>query len=88
FKKPADVSLMDSLQDYPGIEFKSFGRQVVATGSVHPGGQKEVDPEKADYYRWDDFAQTWKTCLISRRYCSTLSAVQPGLTVTHLAEAN
>jgi len=56
FKKPADVSLMDSLQDYPGIEFKSFGRQVVATGSVHPGGQKEVDPEKADYYRWDDFA--------------------------------
>ncbi len=56
FKKPADVSLMDSLQDYPGIEFKSFGRQVVATGSVHPGGQKEVDPEKADYYRWDDFS--------------------------------
>ena len=56
FKKPEDVTLMDSLQDYPGIEFKSLGRQVVAAGSVHPGGQKVVDPEKADWYRWDDLS--------------------------------
>lgn len=56
FKKPEDVTLMDSLQDYPGIEFKSLGRQVVAAGSVHPGGQKVVDPNKADWYRWDDLS--------------------------------
>lgn len=56
FRKPADVSVLESLEDYPGIEFKSFGRQMVAAGSVHPGGQKVVDSEKADYYRWDDLA--------------------------------
>ena len=27
---------MDTLKDYPGVEFKSKGRQVVAAGSIHP----------------------------------------------------
>ncbi|MGQ7959908.1 bifunctional DNA primase/polymerase [Pseudomonas sp. SP16.1] len=47
FVKPAGVSLLDSLEDYPGVEFKSIGRQVVATGSVHPCGV---------HYEWDDLA--------------------------------
>ena len=47
FRKPADVSLLDSLDDYQGVEFKSLGRQVVAAGSVHPNGR---------HYEWDDFA--------------------------------
>lgn len=47
FKKPADVGLLDSLEEFPGIEFKSLGRQVVAAGSVHPNGT---------HYEWDDFA--------------------------------
>lgn len=47
FRKPADVQVLDSLEDYQGVEFKSAGRQVVAAGSVHPNGNK---------YRWDDFA--------------------------------
>jgi hypothetical protein len=47
FSKPADVTLLDSLEDYPGIEFKSMGRQVVAAGSVHPSGA---------HYVWDDLA--------------------------------
>lgn len=47
FKKPADVGLLDSLEEFPGIEFKSLGRQVVAAGSVHPNGK---------HYEWDDFA--------------------------------
>ncbi|ADK73448.1 DNA primase [Roseobacter phage RDJL Phi 1] len=35
--KPEDVSTRDSLNDqYPGVEFKSFGRQVVSAGSIHP----------------------------------------------------
>lgn len=56
FRKPADASVVDSLEDFPGVEFKSAGRQVVAAGSVHPGGQKVVDPSRADHYRWDDLA--------------------------------
>lgn len=35
FQKPADVQLLDSPRDYPGLEFKSHGRQVVAPGSIH-----------------------------------------------------
>lgn len=47
FTKPADVQVLDSLEDYPGVEFKSHGRQVVAPGSVHPSGRR---------YEWDDLA--------------------------------
>lgn len=47
FRKPADVDLLDSLDDYQGVEFKSRGRQVVASGSVHPNGR---------HYEWDDLA--------------------------------
>lgn len=47
FRKPADASLLDSLDDYEGVEFKSLGRQVVAAGSVHPNGR---------HYEWDDLA--------------------------------
>jgi len=38
--KPADVSVLDTLKEYPGVEFKSKGRQVVAAGSVHPDTNK------------------------------------------------
>ena len=47
FAKPADVQVLDSLEAYPGLEFKSLGRQMVAAGSVHPCGQR---------YEWDDLA--------------------------------
>jgi predicted P-loop ATPase len=33
---PADTEIVNSLSDYPGIEFKAHGRQVVAAGSIHP----------------------------------------------------
>jgi len=36
-KKPAGLRVRDTLKEqYPGVEFKTFGRQVVAAGSVHP----------------------------------------------------
>ena len=35
-EKDADMSTVDSLPDFPGVEFKSIGRQVVAPGSLHP----------------------------------------------------
>lgn len=44
--KPADVMLGETHEDYPGIEFKTKGRQVVAAGSKHPNGT---------FYVWDDF---------------------------------
>jgi hypothetical protein len=42
--KPKDAAVRDSLKEYPGVEFKSLGRQVVAAGSVHPNGKR---------YAWD-----------------------------------
>lgn len=38
FRKPAGAVLLDSLDGFEGVEFKSLGRQVVAPGSVHPSG--------------------------------------------------
>lgn len=35
-RKPADLAIRDSLPEYPGLEFKTVGRQMVAPGSVHP----------------------------------------------------
>lgn len=47
FRKPADAQTLESLEQFPGIEFKTIGRQVVAAGSVHPCGNP---------YRWDEFS--------------------------------
>jgi hypothetical protein len=46
--KPAELLTMDTLEGFPGVEFKSKGRQVVAAGSVHP--------DTLEHYRWDDDA--------------------------------
>jgi Bifunctional DNA primase/polymerase, N-terminal/Primase C terminal 2 (PriCT-2) len=40
---PGNFTVQETLADYPGIEFKSVGRQVVAAGSRHPNGK---------FYRW------------------------------------
>jgi P4 family phage/plasmid primase-like protien len=52
FDKDPSIKTREVLEDeegkpYPGIEFKTVGRQVVIPGSRHPNGQ---------YYEWDDFA--------------------------------
>lgn len=39
-RKPAEVHVAGSLKAYPGIEFKTLGRQVVAPGSIHPETRK------------------------------------------------
>jgi hypothetical protein len=44
--KPDDVAVVNSLEDYPGVEFKSVGQQVVAVGSIHP--------ETGRHYVWAD----------------------------------
>lgn len=41
FKKPADIAVRNALKEYPGIEFKSYGQQVVGAGSIHPDTGKE-----------------------------------------------
>jgi P4 family phage/plasmid primase-like protien len=45
--KPKDIAVVDGLADYPGVEFKTVGRQVVAPGSIHP--------ETGRLYVWDEF---------------------------------
>jgi hypothetical protein len=53
--KSEDVSTRDSLNDqFPGIEFKTAGRQVVAPRSVHPDSQKTYT-WKADTPELDAF---------------------------------
>ncbi len=34
--KPEGVAVVNELPDFKGVEFKSYGRQVVAAGSLHP----------------------------------------------------
>lgn len=36
YKKPSDIDIVETLPEYPGIEFKSRGRQVVGAGCTHP----------------------------------------------------
>lgn len=43
-RKPEGLRLRDTLDDYPGIEFKTLGRQLVAPPSIHPNGSR---------YEWD-----------------------------------
>lgn len=38
FTKPTDVVIVETLPAYPGLEFKSSGRQVLIPGSLHPAG--------------------------------------------------
>lgn len=38
--KPAEFAIVGSLEQYPGVEFKTSGQQVVAAGSVHPNGRR------------------------------------------------
>lgn len=54
-RKPADVRLRTTMPDFPGVEMKSFGTQVVAPGSVHPNGQ---------LYTWDTFTEPLENTLI------------------------
>ena len=51
--KPESVAAVDELEDvYPGIEFKSLGRQVVAAGSLHP--------DTLRHYRMADGVEMWE----------------------------
>lgn len=50
---PRGTLVRDSVEAYPGIEFKSHGRQMVAPGSSHPSTRKA--------YRWDALAEPLAT---------------------------
>lgn len=52
--KPDDVPVVDTLEDYPGVEFKSKGRQVVAAGSIHPDTLKHYDWDALGSVALDD----------------------------------
>ena len=46
FSKPADLVISQGLRDFPGIEFKTAGRQVVGPGSLHSGSGKYYEIAK------------------------------------------
>src|SRR5690606_32883240 len=46
---PAGTLVRDTVEGYPGIEFKAHGRQMVAPGSSHPSTGRP--------YRWDPLAE-------------------------------
>ena len=41
--KPQDAEVVNAVPAYPGIEFKSAGRQVVGAGSIHPDSGKPYE---------------------------------------------
>lgn len=43
FKKPAQLQLKGSLDKFPGIEFRSAGKQMVGAGSIHPDTKKSYE---------------------------------------------
>ena len=47
FRKPADMHVSENISEFPGIEFKTKGRQVICAGSKHPNGE---------HYMWDEFS--------------------------------
>ena len=38
-RKPEGLRVRDALDEYPGVEFKTLGRQVLVPPSVHPNGR-------------------------------------------------
>lgn len=44
FKKPAHIQTRHTLHEYPGIEFKTKGRQVIGAGCIHPETGKQYVP--------------------------------------------
>ncbi len=48
-KVPAGTLVRDTLEAYPGVEFKGHGRQVVAPGSVHPETRKAYRRTSGDF---------------------------------------
>lgn len=45
-RKPAELYIFQALNDYPGIEFKTAGRQLVGPGSIHPDSRREYTVAK------------------------------------------
>jgi len=94
FRKPEDTKIVGALPDYPGVEFKSAGFQVVAAGSIHPDTGKP--------YRLDDDALALSlseapeatTALLdairkaSRTSTTDFAEIAPELLAEWLAEVN
>lgn len=47
YKKPKDAYIKHTLEEFPGIEFKTYGRQVVGPFSVHPETHQEYLPKNS-----------------------------------------
>lgn len=49
-KKSDEIKFKETIDEYPGIEFKTVGRQVVIPGSIHPNGRPyRLDEESIEF---------------------------------------
>ena len=49
FKKPKDFKIRGGLKEYPGVEFKTKGQQIVGAGSIHPDSKKPYEVKKCPF---------------------------------------
>ncbi len=49
FLKPPAIPTMHVLPIYPGLEFKTVGRQVIGAGSIHPNTEREYEVFPTSY---------------------------------------
>lgn len=64
--KSADIPVVNQLKEYPGIEFKSAGRQVVGPYSIHPDSGKQYKIVSGNLNKIAD-ASTGLLALISKQ---------------------
>lgn len=69
--KSPEIDVVGQLSEFPGVEFKTEGRQVVAPGSIHP--------ETGRTYRWDALSVPMSE--ISEAPASLLSAIAKSVKV-------
>lgn len=51
FKKPVDAPIVSQLKEYPGVEFKTKGKQVVGAGCVHPDTKKSYNISEGNIHQ-------------------------------------
>lgn len=70
-KIPKGLHIRETIEQFPGIEFKTKGRQVVAAGSKHPNGK---------FYEWDEFSPKFGTIFKAPKKLLKLLAYKPAQT--------
>lgn len=85
--KPRDMRLVNELPGLPGVEFKSYGRQVVAAGSIHPDTGRPYRFVQNGTAMWESPETPQALLALAERRTSERSAEKSGtLPVERVAE--